>query len=370
MRPQLTQAKRLVVKIGSSLIIDEATGGARHTWMTSVCADIAALVHSGKQVIVVTSGAVALGHKILRLSSPLPLEEKQAAAACGQIALMQAWQEAAAQHGLTVAQILLTAEDSEDRRRYLNARNTLDTLLESGALPIVNENDTVATAEIRVGDNDRLAARVAQMAGAEVLVLLSDIDGLYTANPRVDLNARFIPEIRAITPEIEAMAGGSGSSVGTGGMSTKIAAAKIALHAGCHMVITQGTQPHPLEALQKGAKASWFIASATPIRARKQWIAGVLKPAGVITVDAGAAAALAAGKSLLPVGVLASEGSFERGDAVIIQDQSGKRLACGLIAYDAADTLKIRGQKSEEIEKILGFKGRHTLIHRDDLVIG
>lgn len=361
--------KRLVLKVGSALMID-TTGAVRGEWLGTLAQDIQSLMSSGTQVIVVTSGAVALGRGVLGYSDrPLELEEKQAAAACGQIALVGAWHAALAPHRIPVAQLLLTADDSIHRRRYLNARNTLETLLERGVVPVINENDTVATAEIRFGDNDRLAARVAQMAGADVLVLFSDIDGLYTANPHTTPDAIFIPQVREITPDIEAMAGGVSSSVGSGGMITKIAAAKIAMNSGCDMVIARGTLPHPLQALREGGRSTRFIAQGTPLSARKHWIAGSLHPAGSISIDAGAVTALKSGKSLLPAGVTHVEGAFDRGDAVLIKDTNGMIIGKGLIAYAAEDAVRIAGKQSVDIEKILGFKRRDVLIHRDDMVL-
>ncbi len=370
MTTRLDTAQRIVIKVGSALVVSGDTHEIHHAWMASLAEDIALLRAQGKEVILVTSGAVALGRTALGLThKKLKIEEKQAAAACGQIRLMDAWDRVMAAHNINVAQLLLTLEVSEERRRYLNARATLQTLLAAGVMPIINENDTIATEELRVGDNDRLAARVAQMAGADVLILLSDVDGMYTADPSKDNNATLLPEITAITNEIRAMAGGSASSVGTGGMRTKLDAAEIALSGGCHMVITRGSPLRPLSALQAGARATWFIASKNAQHARKDWIAGSLSPTGTITIDEGAVKALSSGKSLLPAGVKTVEGQFQRGDAVLIRDESGKPIAKGLIAYDAADATRILGRKSEEIETILGFKGRDALIHRDDLVM-
>ena len=363
-------AKRIVIKVGSALVTDEKTGRVHHAWLKAFAQDVNALNARDKQVIIVTSGAIALGKTQLGLGAkPLLLEEKQAAAACGQIELFAAWRDALAPHGLSVAQLLLTAEDSIEWRRYLNARNTLSTLLELGAIPVINENDTVATAEIRFGDNDRLSARIAQMAGADVLVLLSDIDGLYTANPATDKTAVFIPEVREITPAIEAFAGGVSSAVGTGGMVTKLGAAKIALSAGCHMIIARGNVAHPLRELEKGAAHTRFVAQHSPFSARKHWIAGSLHPAGEIVIDAGAEGALKKGKSLLPAGVTAVSGAFDRGDAVLIKTAAGAIIGKGLIAYSAADASRILGKKSNEIEQILGFKRRDVLIHRDDMAL-
>lgn len=365
----IAESRRLIVKIGSSLLVDEATGHIRRAWMDSLCDDVARLRARGQEVILVSSGAVAVGRKHLGLVPPLRLEEKQAAAATGQIRLAHAYQEALARHGITVAQVLLTLADSEDRRRFLNARNTLDTLLRLGAVPVINENDTVATTEIRFGDNDRLAARVAQMSGADSLVLFSDIDGLYTADPRKHPDARFLPQVTEITPEIEAMAGDPGSSVGTGGMVTKLTAAKICLSAGCRMAICKGEPLHPLTALENGARATWFLPSATPKTARKQWIAGSMSPMGSLHLDDGAVRALASGKSLLPAGVRAVDGEFDRGDCVLVRDSQGRVVARGLSAYSSDDSRLIMGRKSADIESVLGFRGRDEIIHRDDLVM-
>lgn len=365
----LKSAKRIIIKIGSSLLIGE-DNAVRASWLASLAADIARLKSEGRQVIVVTSGAVALGRQPLGYGKrKLELEEKQAAAACGQIALFAAWREALSSHGLHAAQLLLTADDSIVRRRYLNARNTIDTLLESNAIPIINENDTVATAEIRFGDNDRLAARVAQMAGADMLVLFSDIDGLYTADPTANRDAKFISEVADITADIERMAGGAASDISSGGMVTKIAAAKIATAAGCHMIIARGNADYPLKALMAGGKHTLFSAKESPHSARKHWIAGSLHPAGSVVVDDGAVKALKSGKSLLPAGVKSIEGRFEQGDAVLIKDAHGTTLGRGLIAYDAEDAARIIGKQSQEIEQILGFKRRDVLIHRDDMVL-
>jgi glutamate 5-kinase len=366
----LHNAKRIVIKTGSSLMIDEETGGVREAWLATVAADIAKFMQQGKEVIVVTSGAVALGRRVLGWHKKvLKLEEKQAAAACGQIHLVQAWRSALGLHAIQTAQVLLTIDESDDRRRFLNAKNTLETLLEARVVPIINENDTVATAELRVGDNDRLSARVAQMVAADWLVLLSDIDGLYSANPKTNASATLIELVKQITPDIEAMAGGAVSNVGSGGMITKIQAAKIALAAGCHMTISDGKIGSPLRALVDGRKHTWFKASESPLSARKHWISGSIAANGAVVLDDGAKTALLSAKSLLPAGVKAVEGNFERGDAVEIKDASGKILGKGLIAYNAADTRRIMGHKSGEIETILGFKGRDTLIHRDDMAI-
>jgi glutamate 5-kinase len=366
----LLNARRVVIKVGSALLVDRASGSVNRAWIESLAADIARLRSRGQDVLLVSSGAIALGRRKLGLEpGKLRLEESQAAAAVGQIRLAHAWTEVLQHHELTVAQILLTFGDTEQRRRYLNARSTLTTLLKLGSIPVINENDTVATAEIRYGDNDRLAARVAQMISADCLVLLSDVDGMYTADPTKQANAQFIPEIRAITPEIEKMAGGVASDVGSGGMATKVAAGKIAVSAGCHMCVARGRDLYPLRQIEAGGRCTWFYPSASPATVRKQWIAGSLKPAGEIFVDAGACAALRNGKSLLPAGVTRVLGVFERGDALIVRDDLGNELARGLSAYSSEDAERIRGRKSGEIEALVGFRGRDELIHRDDLVL-
>ena len=366
-----SKAKRIIIKVGSSLLTDEVKGSVRESWLAALADDISAARAQGKEIVIVTSGAIALGRLQLGLKAkvPLHLEEKQAAAACGNIALFSAWAAALGRHGLKVAQLLLTAEDSIERDRYLNARNTIDTLLELGAIPIINENDTVATAEIRFGDNDRLSARIAQMAGADLLILFSDIDGLYSADPATNPDAKFFPEVNEITPAIERMAGGVSSGVGTGGMVTKLAAAKIAMSAGCHMIIARGTVNHPLQTLMQGGICTRFVASGSPLSARKHWIAGSLHPAGSITVDDGAAKALRSGKSLLPAGVVAVEGEFDRGDAVLIHNLQRAIIGRGLIAYSSEDARRIQGKQSQDIESIIGFKRRDVLIHRDDMVL-
>jgi len=366
----LPQARRVVIKVGSALLVDSSSGQLNRAWLETLATDIASLRSRGQDVLLVSSGAIALGRRHLGLEpGKLKLEESQAAAAVGQIRLAHAWKDVLEQHGLTVAQILLTFGDTEERRRYLNARSTLGTLLKLGAIPVINENDTVATSEIRYGDNDRLAARVAQMMSADCLVLLSDVDGLYTADPTRDPAAEFIPEVRRITPEIERMAGGAASAFGSGGIATKVAAAKIAVTAGCHMCVAAGRELHPLKRIEEGARCSWFYPAATPATVRKQWIAGTLKPAGELHVDAGAAAALRTGKSLLPAGVTRVSGKFERGDALIVRDGTGLEIARGLSAYSSADAECLRGRKSAEIETLLGYRGRDEIIHRDDLVI-
>jgi glutamate 5-kinase len=366
----LVRARRLVVKVGSALLVGGDSGRVNRAWLETLVEDLVRLRKRGQQLILVSSGAIALGRRRLGLRpGALRLEESQAAAAVGQIRLAHAYKELLEAHEVTVAQVLLTLEDSERRRRYLNARATLDALLALGALPVINENDTVATAEIRYGDNDRLAARVAQMVGADCLVLLSDVDGLYSADPNKDPRARILSEVRQITPEIEAMAGRSASQVGSGGMTAKILAAKIAVAAGCHMCIAAGHHRHPLRRLEEGADCTWFVPSATPLAARKQWIAGTLRPAGAITIDAGALRALLEGKSLLPAGVTGARGRFERGDTVSVLTAEGAEVARGIVAYSDGDAARIMGRKSSEIEQLLGFRGRDEMIHRDDLVL-
>lgn len=360
-----------MVKVGSALLVDGETGRINRAWLETLIEDLMRLRKRGQQVILVSSGAIALGRRQLKLAKgPLKLEESQAAAAVGQIRLAHAYKELLEAHDVTVAQVLLTLEDSERRRRYLNARATLESLLALGALPVINENDTVATAEIRYGDNDRLAARVAQMSGSDCLILLSDVDGLYTADPNRDPKAKFIGKVAEITPEIEAMAGRSLSDVGTGGMATKVAAAKIAVSAGCHMAIAAGHHKHPVRRIEDDdARCTWFLPSATPVTARKQWILGTLRPAGAVTVDAGAMRALLEGKSLLPAGVNKALGRFDRGDTVSVVSPDGAEIARGISAYSDKDAAKIMGRQSSEIESILGFRGRHEMIHRDDLVM-
>jgi glutamate 5-kinase len=367
---RLAEAKRVVVKVGSTLLVDGDKGRLNRSWLESFAADVAVCRKRGQEVILVSSGAIALGRRHLNLGSgPLRLEESQAAAAVGQIRLAHAYKELLDAHEITVAQILLTLGDTEQRRRYLNARGTLSTLLALGAVPVINENDTVATAEIRYGDNDRLAARVAQMIGADCLVLLSDIDGLYTADPSIDPDAQFIARVLEITPAIEAMAGGSASDMGSGGMQTKVAAAKIAVGAGCHLCIAMGKVEHPLQRIEEGERCTWFVPSSTPVATRKQWIAGTLKPAGAIAVDDGAVRALMGGKSLLPAGVTRALGRFDRGDTVSIIAPDGTEVARGICAYSDTDAARIMGRKSAEIEKVLGFRGRDEIVHRDDLVL-
>jgi len=366
----LAAARRVVVKVGSALLVDAATGRLNRAWLETLVEDLMRLRRRKQQVILVSSGAIALGRRQLGLApGALRLEESQAAAAVGQIRLAHAYKDLLEPHDVTVAQVLLTLEDSEQRRRYLNARATLESLLALGALPVINENDTVATAEIRYGDNDRLAARVAQMTSSDCLVLLSDVDGLYTADPRVDAEAKLIERVTHISPEIESMGGKSISGVGRGGMAAKIVAAKIAVSAGCHMVIAAGHHAHPVRRIEQGAKCTWFVPHDSPAAARKQWIAGTLRPAGSITIDAGALRALRQGKSLLPAGVVCAAGRFERGDTVSVLAPDGREIARGISAYSDGDAARIMGRKSSEIEGILGFRGRDEMIHRDDLVL-
>jgi glutamate 5-kinase len=367
--PSLAAAARLVVKIGSALLVDRDGAGLRADWLEAMAADIARIRARGTDVIVVSSGSIALGRGVLGLGTgALSLDEAQAAAAVGQIRLARAWEAALAPHGITTAQILLTLDDSGDRRRYLNTRATLAALLSRGVVPIVNENDTIATDEIRYGDNDRLAAQVAAMAGADTCVLLSDVDGLYTANPSSDPDARHLALIAAITPEIEAMAGNAGSGLSKGGMKTKLMAARTATAAGCAMAIAAGTGLHPLRALEEGARATWFTATLDPQAARKRWISA-MKPKGTLRLDAGAAGALSRGKSLLPAGVTRVTGTFRRGDPVALEAPDGAALGLGLSRYTAAEAAAIAGHRSDEIEAILGYPGRAALVHRDDMAL-
>ena len=368
-------ARLIVVKVGSALLVDGAKGELRREWLASLCDDVAALKKDGAAVVLVSSGSIALGRRLLKLApGELRLEESQAAAAAGQVRLAEAYADMLASRGIVAAQVLLTFGDTEERRRYLNARATLGTLVGLGAVPVINENDTVATAEIKFGDNDRLGARVASMMGADRLVLLSDVDGLYTANPGIDAGARHIPEVTAITEEIEAMAGDSISGFGRGGMTSKLIAAKIAMGAGCDVILAKGETLNPLSALDpkngsKGARHTIFRASVTPAAARKRWIAGVLRPEGALVIDDGAVRALKDGKSLLPAGIRQIDGRFERGDAVLVKDRQGKEIARGLAAYNASDAERIAGKRTVEIEAILGYRGRDEMIHRDDLVL-
>lgn len=365
----LTDAKRLVVKIGSALLVDGATGRLRQNWLTSLAADVATLRARGTDVIIVSSGSIALGRGILGLAATsLPLEQSQAAAAVGQIRLARAYEEALSPYKIIAGQVLVTLEDSQDRRRYLNSRATMETMLGLGVTPIVNENDTIATDEIRYGDNDRLAAQVAVTVGADQLVLLSDVDGLYTANPQIESDAQHIDFVQKLTPEIEGMAGEAASGLSKGGMITKIMAAKIATEAGCAMAIALGTGLNPLGALESGAPATWFAAQTDPQVARKRWISA-MKPRGTIAVDEGAVAALARGNSLLPAGVTQVAGSFGRGDLVSIVDPKGIQLGKGLSRYTSVEARQIMGRQSRDIAKVLGYEGRAALVHRDDMVL-
>ncbi|MCI5077659.1 glutamate 5-kinase [Oricola sp.] len=370
MTGRLSAYKRIVVKIGSALLVDRASG-LKRAWLTSLARDIAGLRGRGHEVLVVSSGAVAMGRTVLDMrSGSLRLEESQAAAAVGQIALARAWSEALDAETITTGQVLVTIDDTESRRRYLNARATIGALLRMGAVPVINENDTVATSEIRYGDNDRLAARVATMMNADLLIILSDVDGLYTASPAVDPEARHLPEIEAITPAIEAMAGEAASELSRGGMRTKVEAAKIATQAGTAMIITKGTIEHPLGALDDGATCSLFHAAKAPVSAWKSWIAGQLEPQGRLVVDAGAARALQSGKSLLPAGVRRVEGAFQRGDTLaVVLDGTDTEIARGLAGYDSDEAVRITGRRTSEIEVILGHEPRAAMIHRDDMVV-
>ncbi len=366
----LAGARRLVVKVGSAILIG-ADGAARAAWLSALAADIAALRKSGREIVVVTSGAIALGRRRLGLEGPLRLDEKQAASAAGQAALVEAWQRAFARHDIAVAQILLTLDDTEDRRRYLNARATFATLLELGALPLVNENDTIATAEIRYGDNDRLAAHAAQIASADLLVILSDVDGVYDSDPRRTAGARRHDLIKIITPEIEAAAGGANAAarVGSGGMASKIAAARIAGASGAATIIAPGADDHPLRRLADGGPATLILAATTAESARRQWIGGRLKPQGEIRIDQGAVRALASGASLLPAGVLGAAGAFQRGDAVLLVGPDGTVIGQGLSAYGAFELERIAGKRSDEIEAVLGYRRRPAVIEKDDLAL-
>ena len=368
--PALDKFSRVVVKVGSSLLVDSAKGALKQPWLDALVADIAALHKRGADVLVVSSGAIALGRTVAGLpKGPLKLEDSQAAAAIGQIALARAWAEALHKHGIVAGQILLTLHDTEERRRYLNARETLARLSAMRAIPVINENDTVATSEIRYGDNDRLAARVATMASADLLILLSDIQGFYTAPPKDNPDAKFVPVVERITPEIEAMAGGAAYELSRGGMRTKIEAGRIATHAGAHMVIADGRVLNPISKVAAGDPCTWFLSPSNPVASRKIWISGTLEAKGIVTIDAGAARALAHGKSLLPAGVVRIEGGFSRGDCVIIRDEDGVDLGRGLIAYDAERAEKIKGRNSRDIAQILGTPGRAEMIHRDDMAL-
>ena len=369
-KARIAEAKRIVVKIGSVLLVDDNSGTLHNTWLNSLGKDVAALRDRGHEVILVSSGAIALGRRYLGLKpGELKLEEKQAAAAVGMVRLAQSYQETLNKFDLSVAQILLTLDDSENRRRYLNARSTIMTLLRVGVVPLINENDTIATDEIRFGDNDRLAARVASMVSADLLILLSNINGLYTADPAQDKAAKLVPTVTEITHEIEAMASNTVTSDSSGGMPTKLAAAKQCLGAGCRMIICEGRGMFPLKSLENGGDCTWFIPSGNPQTARKRWISGSLQSLGSVIVDDGAVAALERGRSLLPAGILRIEGTFQRGDAITIMKKDGSEFGRGLIAYSSKDATQIIGHKSGEIEDLLGYRGRDEIIHRDDLVI-
>jgi glutamate 5-kinase len=370
-RPELNNFRRIVVKVGSSLLIDSDAGEVRASWLSALASDVAKLHGEGRDVLIVSSGSIALGRSRLKLPrGSLKLEESQAAAAVGQIALARIWSEVLGDHGIGAGQILVTLQDTEERRRYLNARSTIAKLLEWRAVPVINENDTVATNEIRYGDNDRLAARVATMASADLLVLLSDVDGLYDAPPSHNPNAKLIPVVESVSSEIEAMAGEAASELSRGGMRTKIEAAKIATTGGTHMLIASGKIAHPLQTIADGGRCTWFLTPANPVTARKRWIAGSLEPKGTLTIDAGAVNALRAGKSLLPAGVIRVDGQFARGDAVLVRGPDTREIGRGLVAYDAEDADRIKGRSSSDVVAILGIGGRAEMIHRDDLVVG
>lgn len=370
MLPSFASFRRIVVKVGSALLVDQAAGAPKRAWLDALADDLAGLHGTGVEVLVVSSGAIALGRRVLRLpAGVLRLEDSQAAAAVGQIALSRIWAEVLGERGLTAGQVLLTLGDTEERRRYLNARETLGRLLGLRAVPIINENDTVATSEIRYGDNDRLAARVATMASADLLILLSDIEGLYTAPPQDNPSATLVPVVPRIDAAVEAMAGGPASELSRGGMRTKVEAARIATAAGTHMIIADGRVANPVDRIRTGGRCTWFLTPQTPLAARKTWIAGALETRGVVTVDAGAAAALLRGASLLPAGVTALAGGFARGDCVRIADQEGRELGRGLVAYDAAHAAQVMGLTSRDIARVLGQTGRTALVHRDDMVL-
>ena len=368
--PSLASFRRIVVKVGSSLLVDQTAGLLKREWLEALADDLAELHRRGADVLAVSSGSIALGRTVLKLpKGPLRLEDSQAAAAVGQIELARTWAQALGQRGITAGQILVTLNDTEERRRYLNARETIGRLLDMRAVPVINENDTVATTEIRYGDNDRLAARVATMASADLLILLSDIEGLYTAPPKDDPSARLIPVVPRITFEIEAMAGGAASELSRGGMRTKIEAGKIATTGGAHMIIADGRVRNPIQRIAQGAPCTWFLTPSTPVTARKKWIAGSLEPRGTVHVDAGAARALFSGKSLLPAGVTRVEGNFDRGDCVVLRDPSGAEIGRGLVAYDAGEAGQLVGRNSRDIEAVLGVPGRAEMIHRDDMAL-
>ncbi len=368
--PDLGNAQRIVVKVGSSLLVDFATGHLDRNWLGSLAGEIARLAARNQEVVVVSSGAIALGRRYLGLTrEQRRLEQQQAAAAAGQVMLAHAYQDLLGEHGIKVAQMLLTLGDTESRRRYLNARSTLETLLAAGVVPIINENDSVATEEIRYGDNDRLAARVAAMCSADCLVLLSDVDGLFEADPASAPDAALIPLVEKITPDIEARAGASSTEYGSGGMATKLAAAKICMPAGCATVIANGHRPRPLSDIESGGRCTWFLPATTPQIARKRWIGGALETSGALVIDTGAEHSLRNGKSLLPVGILAVDGKFQRGDAVVIRNHEGRDLARGLVAYSDAEVRRIKGKRSADTETALGYRGRDEVVHRDNLVL-
>lgn len=365
----LSKHRRLVVKVGSTLLVDD-TGQLNRSWLERLADDVASLSRDGHEILIVSSGAIAIGSSVLGINKKRArLEDLQAAAAAGQVQLVHAYQDALRRHEIVAAQVLLTPDDTEDRRRFLNARRTLDKLLERSVIPVINENDTVATEEIRYGDNDRLAARIAQLVMADALILLSDVDGFYTADPGTNEDAEHIPEVTTIGTDILAMAGETRSDVGTGGMATKVQAASIATHAGCSTVIASGVIPHPLKALTDGARCTVFRATATPAAARKQWLAGVLEVRGELRLDEGAVQALRDGSSLLPVGVVTVEGNFRRGDVVTLKDASGADVGRGLAEYSADDAVRLIGIRSDQIEKVLGYRERATMVHRDELVL-
>ena len=366
----IQKSKRIVIKIGSALLIDKNKGGLKNKWLETLALDICNLIKLKKEVVVVSSGSIALGKKQLELNTNLTLDEKQAAAATGQISLAHAWKEVMQEHGLNVAQILLAPDDTETRRKHLNARATLIKLLELGVIPVINENDTVSTEEIKFGDNDRLAARVAQMCSADLLILLSDINGLYSSDPNKNKNATLVSEITEISREIEAMAGPAHSKISSGGMITKIEAAKISMNAGCHMIICDGRLDNPLLKLHDSQTVfSWFKAKDNPLNLRKQWISGALQVKGKITIDDGATKAITKGYSILPAGIVSTEGVYEKGDLIKIIDQNKTFIGTGLTHFNNSEVELIKGSKSENIETILGYRGKDEVVHRDDLVI-
>ena len=368
--PSIKNFRRIVIKVGSSLLVDRSQGCVKRKWLELLAQDIADLHRQGADLLVVSSGSIALGRTVLGLPErDLKLEDSQAAAAIGQIALARIWAEVLADRKLTAGQILVTLGDTEERQRYLNARATIGRLLDLRAVPVINENDTVATNEIRYGDNDRLAARVATMASADLLILLSDVQGLYTAPPGENPKAELVPIVSRVDAAIEAMAGGAASRISRGGMRTKIEAAKIATTGGTHMIITDGRVEHPVSRLNEKAPCTWFLTGSNPVTARKKWIAGALEPRGALHVDAGAAKAIVNGKSLLPTGVTRVEGNFTSGDCVLIRDFRAAEIGRGLVAYDASDAVLIAGRNSQDIAALLDTPGRAEIIHRDDMVL-